>query len=163
MAAMTKTMRQNIAACAVHGVYYWSDHPERGAVWATTDDQKFVEVQINRSRGESYLENKSSKKYTLADTLADVAHQLGYRPSIVEEKEIPVATTPRKKPVRKPAPPTVSGMTLKSALSLIRHDPRWLSPISSELLLEAVGKTDSDLLVRAELKARGVSTRRKSA
>ena len=98
----------------------------------------------------------------MGETLADVAHQLGYRATITEQ-EIPVTSTPRKKPTRKPAVVAKSGMTLRAALSLIRHDPNWLTPISSELLLEAVGKTDSDLLVRAELKARGVSTRRKSA
>ena len=148
--AMNKAIRERIAACAVHGVTYWSDHPERNTFWATTADQQFVEVQIDRPRQTSYLAHKSGTKYTQAETLADIAAQLGYvepEPAITKHvpREVLAEVVERIVPHRR-APAVVA--------SMITHDPTWLNPFTVEELSDVLGHTAHDEAVLAELNRR---------
>jgi len=165
MAAMTKAIRERIAACAVHGVTYWADHAERNTFWATTEDQQFVEVQIDRPRQTSYLAHKSGKKYTEATTLAGIATQLGYVEPEVDVLARPNATATISKLATALTTKTVTEVldNLESVLqdrprevvaAMIRHDPTWLEPFTMSELSDVLGHTDHDSEIQAELNHR---------
>ena len=163
--AMNKAIRERIAACSVHGVTYWSDHPHRNTFWATTEDQQFVEVQIDRPRETSYLANKAGKRYTQAETLADIAAQLGY-----VEPEPDVLARPNAKATISKLATALTTKTvievlddLESVLkdrprqvvtAMIHHDPTWLEPFTMSELSDVLGHTDHDEAVQAELNRR---------
>ena len=162
--AMNKAIRERIAACAVHGVTYWSDHPHRNTFWATTEDQQFVEVQIDRPRETSYLAHKAGKRYTQGQTLADIAAQLGYvEPDVMTR---PNATVTVSKLATALTTKTVIEVLddLESVLqdrqpavvaAMVTHDPTWLNPFTVGELTSVVGMTAHDEAVLAELTRRG--------
>ena len=172
MAARTicKTMRENIAACAVHGVTYWSDHPEKATFWATTDDQQYVTVKIDRKRQTSYLDNKSGKRFWAADDLAGVAAQLDYvdveqlieqappKPYRISEDREAMRILRENKSTeqllgelqqiidrRKPREVVLAG---------IAHDPTWLVGFTVQELTDALEHTPHAEAVQNELDRR---------
>jgi hypothetical protein len=86
MKNLPKRTRENIAACAAHGLYFWSDHPAPATLWATSDDQKWHTIRIHRTTGQSShscsdwlngCHGGKSLPYSAPANLADAAAMLG--------------------------------------------------------------------------------------
>jgi hypothetical protein len=91
MKNLPKRTRENIAACAAHGLYFWSDHPAPATLWATSDDQKWHTIRIHRATGQSShscwfgfggvtatgCSGGKSLPYSAPANLADAAAMLG--------------------------------------------------------------------------------------
>ena len=122
-------------------------------------------MQIDRPRQTSYLGHKNATRYTQADTLADIAYQLGYREPKPDVMTRPNATATVSKLATALSTKTVTEVLndLESVLqdrprevvaAMVTHDPTWLDPFTMSELTSVVGMTAHDDAIHAELHRR---------
>jgi hypothetical protein len=173
---MTKTTRENIAACAAHGFYFWSDHPKPAHLWATDDNQKFHEIRVHRKTGKAeHVCTKygdftgycggdwTPRSYDIPSDMAGAAQLMGLPEPEVDLGAAVIAHNNLKKVLRKHdtveeliAPIVGATAQRRPAVvaSMITHDPTWMVPFSTAELESALGMTRWDDIVRTEIQRR---------
>lgn len=174
-AAIPQRNRENIAACAVHGLSYWSDAPQQNTVWAADFNGEFHIVEINRKAGTSYWKGDKAAYQTPAN-VQQVAVLLGGE--WVNEVEIPKPTAGErryskarneaKKAKRDAEMDAHYAKALEEARAnaagpsrgevmavlMISRDPSAITNLHTDYLTAALGHTDFDDQINAELQRR---------
>jgi hypothetical protein len=177
---MTKTTRENIAACAAHGFYFWSDHPSPATVWATDDNQRWHTVRIRRKDGKAEHNcdgydhftshcrgSRSVEAYDIPANMAEAAELMGLDAEGFDDRDELAYRFATQNDTNEgsieelvaelDAQPTVQPRRARPATvvaSLLNHDPTWMVPFSDTELHSALGLTRHDHAIRIELDRR---------
>lgn len=146
--------RENMSACLAVGMTgFWSEHTEKGMIWAT-DDYGYHSVYVDRKRG--------TAKHCCDKVNFGGVYCSRSGPTIdftvMERAEL---VLPIKTPVEETVivtPPAPTTHRVAAAVSLINHDPGWFDDIPTDTLAQCLGLTEYDSMIEAELAARKKGT-----